>query len=148
MTDIEINELPAVAAIAPADVLALDQADATRGLTIAQLDDRYRSSFTIPFAWGDASPKPLVTVPAGGRVLVVRLVIDIGFDGVGAALSVGDAGNAERLMGAAENDPAMPGTYAAHPAVLPGAATLLTLTITPGEGVSQGAGAVIVTTDR
>lgn len=146
MTDIEINQLPAVAVIAPADVLPLDQADATRGLSIAQLDARYASTATIAFAWGDASPKPLLTVPAGSRVLSVRLIVDTAFDGAGAALTVGD-GDPDRLLAAGENDPGTPGSYAAHPAVLYGADTALTLTITPGAGASQGAGAVIITTD-
>ena len=147
ISDIEINQLPAVAAIAAGDVLPLDQADATRGLSIAQLDARYASTATIAFAWGDASPKQLLTVPAGRRVLTVRLIVDTAFDGAGAALAVGDAGDPGRLLAAAENDPGTPGTYAAHPAVLYGADTALTLTITPGAGASQGAGAVIVTTD-
>ncbi|NBC34077.1 MAG: hypothetical protein GVY13_15495 [Alphaproteobacteria bacterium] len=147
MSDVEINQLPAVAAIAAADVLALDQADATRGLTIAQLDARYAGTALVPFAWGDASPKPLLTVPAGTRVLTVRLIVDSAFDGAGAALAVGDAGEPDRLLAAAENDPSTPGIYAAHPAALYGAETALALTITSGAGTSQGAGAVIVTTD-
>lgn len=41
MSDIQINQLPAVAVLAPADLLPLDQADATRALSVGQLDDRY-----------------------------------------------------------------------------------------------------------
>lgn len=138
MTDIEINQLPPVAAIAPVDVLALDQADATRGLTIAQLDARYASTATITFAWGDASPKPLLTMPAGSRVLTVRLIVDTAFNGAGAALLIGDAGDLGRLLGAHENDPGTPGSYVAHPAATYGAETALVLTITPRCGRQPG----------
>ena len=145
MSDIAIHQLPLAATVDAADVLPLDQADATRGLAIALLDARYRSATVVPFAYGDASPKPLLTVPAGGRVLAVRVIIDSPFDGAGAALSVGDAAGPAGLMPAGANDPAVPGTYAAHPAALYATGTALTLAITPGAGASQGTGLVMLT---
>lgn len=41
MTDIQIHQLPPATTLDPADTLALDQADATRSLTVAQIDARY-----------------------------------------------------------------------------------------------------------
>lgn len=96
----------------------------------------------IPFAFGDATPKTLMTVPAGKTVYGVGLHIQAAFNGSGAALQIGDAGDPARLMAATHNAPNEASSYLTSPNHLYGAATVLLLTITPGGGASQGAGIV------
>lgn len=96
----------------------------------------------IPFAYGDATPLFITTVPAGKFVYEVALIITEAFNGAGATLAVGDAGIADRLMTVTDNAPSVPGTYMTHPNVAYLGNTAVTLTITPGAGASQGAGIV------
>ncbi|MBZ0158377.1 MAG: hypothetical protein K8I29_19440 [Alphaproteobacteria bacterium] len=99
---------------------------------------------SIPFRYGDATPKDLVVALAGKVVYSVALYITESFDGVGASLSVGDAGNAGRLMQTTENDPLSVGGYITNPSLSYGADTQLLLTINQGAGASQGAGVVLL----
>ena len=96
----------------------------------------------MPFGYGDATPRLITTVPAGKFVYEVDLIITTAFNGVGAALAVGDAGIADRLLAIAENAPGTLGTYTTHPNVAYLVGTAVNLTITPGAGASQGAGIV------
>jgi hypothetical protein len=74
----------------------------------------------------------------------VQIHIRVPFDGIGAALTVGDAGDTDRLMAAADNDPTAVGSYTTTPAYAYGSDTGLTLGITPGAGASQGAGVLVL----
>jgi hypothetical protein len=96
----------------------------------------------IPFAFGDATPKTLLTTGAGKTVYGAGIHIYTGFDGAGASLQIGDAGDPARLMKTSENDPAQIGSYLTAPNYRYASATVLLLTITPGGGASQGAGIV------
>jgi hypothetical protein len=98
----------------------------------------------VPFAYGDATPKPMSAALAGKLIHEIQIHIVIPFDGVGAALTVGDAGDPARLLAADQVDPATVATYAAHPVCRYGADTALNLYITPGAGATQGAGLVIL----
>lgn len=98
----------------------------------------------IAFAYGDATPVALTTVTAGKLVYGVDIHIRTPFDGSGAALTVGDAGDMARLMAANENDPTAVGSYTTTPAYAYGSDTGLTLSITPGAGASQGAGILVL----
>jgi len=96
------------------------------------------------FAYGDATPATVLTCPAGKTVLSVSLVILTPFNGSGAALTVGDAADIDRLMSANENDPAIAGTFESHPAHTYVAATIIKLWITPGGGASAGNGILLI----
>lgn len=96
----------------------------------------------IPFAYGDATPELITTVPAGKFVYEVDIIITTAFNGVGAALAVGDVAIPDRLLAATENAPGTAGTYSTHPNVAYIVSTAVNLTITPGAGASQGAGIV------
>lgn len=95
---------------------------------------------THSFAWGDATPSTVVTVLANKRVYRVRLIIEVAFNGVGAALAVGRAGNLEELLPYGYNDPTLPAFYETHPDQQYGSATPILLTIIPGAGASTGTG--------
>lgn len=98
----------------------------------------------VAFAYGDATPVALTTALSGKLVYGVQIHIRVPFNGTGAALTVGDAGDTERLMAAADNDPASVGSYTTTPAYAYGSDTGLTLSITPGAGASQGAGVLVL----
>lgn len=94
----------------------------------------------INFAFGDATPAILVTAPAGKLIFGVSLHIRVPFDGAGASLTVGDAGDLDRLMTAVENVPTSVGSNTTNPAYAYGVDTQLLLSITAGAGATQGSG--------
>lgn len=94
----------------------------------------------FPFAWGDASPRQIVIAAAGKLVYSVQIHISTPFNGVGASLTVGDAGQSDRLMSVYQSDPNTAGNYTAAPSHRYGTATPLLLTINPGAGASAGVG--------
>lgn len=102
----------------------------------------------INFAFGDATPSQLLVAPAGKLIYSVAIHIRQSFDGIGAALTVGDAATPDRLMAALENDPALVGSNSTAPAVSYDVDTPILLSITPGAGASQGAGLVILTVEQ
>lgn len=99
-------------------------------------------SIEIAFAFGDATPKVLLTAPANKTVYGAGLHIHTAFNGTGAALSIGDAGDPARLMAATANAPDQVASYLTSPNHRYGVPTALILTITPGGGATQGAGIV------
>lgn len=102
-------------------------------------------NYSRNFSYGDASPDSISTpVPANKLVRSCRIVIETPFNGVGAALKVGDSGNLSRLMGITDNDPATAATYETSPQTLFGGPTQCLITITPGSGATQGTGQVIL----
>lgn len=141
LEQVKISELPAADVLTGAERVELVQAGSNRQTTTAGL--RGRSS--IPFAYGDASPRTVLSIPAGTRVLAVSVVLDTGFDGIAAALSLGDGTDPERLLAPSQLDAAAPGVYGATPGVVYPIATDIRLAITPGEGASQGAGVLVIT---
>lgn len=94
----------------------------------------------IGFQYGDVSPVFGVTIAAGQRVMECRLIIETPFDGVGAALSIGDASNHQSLLATTQVNPAMAGGYFSVPLVKYAEATALNLYFTPGADPHQGAG--------
>lgn len=98
------------------------------------------AALEIPFAYGDATPKFITTAASGKLVYEASVLITETFNGAGAALVIGDAGIADRLLAATENDPGTLGTYTTHPNIVYLVDTVINLTITPGAGASQGAG--------
>lgn len=102
------------------------------------------ASIEFNFAFGDATPATVVTALANKLIYSVQLHIRVPFNGVGAALTVGDAAQPDRLMKAAENDVLTAGTNTTAPAHAYAVNTPLLLNITPGAGASQGAGVLIL----
>lgn len=98
----------------------------------------------VTFSFGDATPATLTTAPAGRLIYGVELYIKTPFDGTGAALSVGDAGQADRLLSSVENDISTAGGYFSTPAYAYAADTAIRLSITPGAGATQGAGVIVL----
>lgn len=95
-------------------------------------------------AFGDSSPVVIGGVLAGRTVQSVTVNVTTAFDGAGAALTVGDAGDADVLMEAAGNDPSTIGIYRTHPMVKYVGATDVKVTITPGSGATTGAATITV----
>ena len=102
------------------------------------------ASVEINFAFGDATPAPVVTALAGKLIYGVQLHIKVPFDGAGAALVVGDAAQANRLMAADENDVLSIGSNTTAPAYAYAADTQILLSITPGAGATQGLGLLVL----
>lgn len=102
-------------------------------------------SITRSFAYGDATPASIGTVPAGKTVAKVELTIQTAFNGSGAALTIGKADALTQLMTASQNDPAAAATYETHPNVTYADATEIFLAITPGGGASSGSGFIRIT---
>lgn len=98
----------------------------------------------VPLSWGDATPKAVVTAPAGKLVYGVQIAISEAFDGVGASLAVGDSGQFDRLMGETQNDPTVIGTYLTSPVHRYGGSSALSLAIAPGVGATAGRGLLTV----
>lgn len=98
----------------------------------------------INFSFGDATPVAVATVLANQLIYGVQLHIRVPFDGVGAALVVGDPAQPDRLMKANENDVLTVGTSTTAPAHAYAAATSVRLSITPGAGATQGAGVLVL----
>jgi hypothetical protein len=96
----------------------------------------------VEFSWGDATPRVIVAVPANTTILTAQIIIVTPFNGVGAALSLGDSGNPERLIGIGQNDPTSWGEYETNPGYEYTSSTQIILTITPGTGNSQGSGII------
>lgn len=104
-----------------------------------------RQRLTLPFAWGDATPAVVGTIPAGRLVETVELAITTAFNGSSPALRVGRTGALDELMAAAQNDPTAIGGYEVTPLRKYDAATPILLSITPGSGASAGAGLLVLT---
>jgi hypothetical protein len=97
---------------------------------------------SIPFGYGDASPKPLATIV--GLVKSARIVILNPFNGAPSSLRVGDAGASDRLIKTSQNNPSEADTYGTNPAYEYLSATQVFLTIGLGDNVNQGSGVVIL----
>lgn len=103
-----------------------------------------QSLISIPFSYGDASPKPISTIAAGKTIFTATIVIQTPFNGTGAALTLGDGGMGDRLMGVNQNDPTYAAEYETNPGYTYSAETQILLTIAPGAGCTQGNGYVLL----
>lgn len=102
------------------------------------------NSIKIAFSFGDASPKPIAQIAAGRTVFTAQVVIQTPFNGVGAALSVGDAGIGDRLLRSNQTDPTFAAEYETNPAHTYSSDTQILLAITPGAGCTSGTGFVLL----
>lgn len=97
---------------------------------------------TFPFSWGDATPASLMSASAGQMILAVTISLGVPFNGVGASLSLGDAGDTGRLLASSMIDPTVVGAFENAPCLRFGSNTQILLTIVPGTGASSGSGVV------
>lgn len=100
----------------------------------------------VSFSFGDASPKNIYLMSANKLVIDTAIFITTAFNGTGAALTLGDAGNVSRFIAAAQVIPGTIGQYETAPGHVYVFQTQITLTITPGGGASTGAGYVVINT--
>jgi hypothetical protein len=101
------------------------------------------SAVPYTFAWGDATPATIFTVPAGKKVLKVEVVLDVAFD-VAAVLTIGDAANRSRLLGVDDIDTQGIGTYQTNPGYKYISQSPVNLYITPGGGTTTGSGLILI----
>lgn len=103
------------------------------------------------FIWhyGDASPSPLMTIPAGKAVLSCQVVVLQAMNGTGAALSVGStASTYTDVMNITDNLPSSLSTWSVEPNTVFGVNTGIFLSITPGAGATAGYGIITITVQQ
>lgn len=97
--------------------------------------------FIARFSYGDSTPK-ILNIPITGLVDRVLLGIEVPFNAP-STLSIGTNDNASLLMSVGQNAPTEVGQFESNPSI-----SLINkhviLTITPGPGISQGSGFVII----
>jgi hypothetical protein len=104
--------------------------------------------FEMRFGWGDASPVITTIARAGRLVYTIGIHIITPFNGTGAFVTVGDAGDTDRLMTATENDVYTVCSNETSPDHVYGSNTPILLTINPGAGASAGEGLITVYIER
>lgn len=95
------------------------------------------------FDYGDATPKPLFTIPADKVIYSVTISMLVAFDDAAATLSVGYSGQPQALLATTDVAPNTLGGYETRPNVTLGSDTELTLSISPGTS-TVGSGLVTV----
>ena len=98
----------------------------------------------VPFTFDDASPMSVYIPREPGVLTLVRLDIQTAFDGAGASLSVGTAGDAEAFVAADEVDAAVVAGWQVIPDADVAAGDPILLYINPGTGPTSGAGRVLI----
>lgn len=98
----------------------------------------------IRFDYGDATPKPIYLIDADIVIIEARIIILTEFDDATATLSLGDAGDVNRLIATTDNRPYEIGSYKTDPGTKYGSATQINLLITPSTS-TQGSGLVVIT---
>lgn len=91
----------------------------------------------VRFNFGDATPKPLVTIPANRVIKLISLVVLEPFDDPASELSI------TGLLLTTDNLPTVAGTYTVAPGVEYALNTPLALTIVPGTS-TQGSGLITI----
>lgn len=98
----------------------------------------------IPFNYGDASPKFLMTIPQNKMVLMSSIIIKTALDGVGATLSIGSNSSPDDIMPSSDNAPGIISNWTNNPDTIYGSDTDVYLTINNGSGATAGSGLVIL----
>jgi hypothetical protein len=98
---------------------------------------------TYAFSYLTASPATVFSIPANGRILTVGVQITTAFDDSATTITIGDGGNASRLMSAAQNIPDEVGESEAHVGYQYVSSTAILLTLSPGAS-TQGEGVVYI----
>ena len=95
------------------------------------------------FNYGDATPKLLMTVPAGKMVLSIVIYITTGFNGSDATISIGDASNYSSLVASTDTNIGSESNWTITPGVYFGSDTEIFLTIN-ASGSTQGSGLIVL----
>ena len=100
----------------------------------------------VNFAFGDASPRAIITVPGAGQreITGVSVQIDEAFDGIGASLAIGTADDPGALAPAVDGMAAIAGIYEFTPRTAIAAGEDIILTINPGAGATRGQGQIVI----
>lgn len=98
----------------------------------------------IPFSYGDATPKFIHAVSPGETIFTAQIIIQVPFNGVDSALQLGDAEMSDRLIRADQNDPSEVAEWETNPGYTYTLASQIVLSITPGEGCTQGSGFILL----
>lgn len=101
------------------------------------------ASAPLFFAFGDASPRTLFTMPAAMLVLGVSIAVTTPFNGAPPSLQIGIAGQPDLLVAPAQVDLSIAASFALTPDVVVAASQPVILTLSPGAGVTQGAGRIV-----
>jgi hypothetical protein len=101
------------------------------------------TAVSLNFSWGDATPALIATIPAGKTVFKVEVILLVAFD-VASTLTVGDAGNVQRLVDITDSDLTQTGGYQVNPNFLYNSLTDVNLYLTPGVGNTQGSGLILL----
>jgi|ERR1035437_8036119 hypothetical protein len=99
--------------------------------------------FTMPFSFNDASPKSIFIIPAGARIVSVKICITTAFNDPHATLAIGDIGTTNRLMTRLQNIPSEIGDNESNVPFTYVLATQLILLSDP-QGSSTGSGYVVI----
>jgi len=94
----------------------------------------------LNFAFGDATPALIATAYANKHIIRIDILINTAFNGVNAAITVGDTGDNASIVSAEQLDLTTVGTYQINPNKVYGSNTIVNLYITPGAGASTGTG--------
>jgi len=98
---------------------------------------------TMSFSYSDSSPKLIFPIPSGARIVFVQIQITTVFNDAAATLTIGDAGDTDRLMQADQNVPNELGEYESHIGYQYVSSTNVNLIINKGTS-TQGAGVVVI----
>lgn len=134
------NPIPTRTNLLPVQTGKAGQVLTTNGTDVLWGD---AGTFEMLFNFGDATPKNLMIIPANKIIQDVSIVLMTAFNAA-STLSVGDAGNVNRLLATGDNTTSEAGTYTTEPAYKYAVDTQLTLSITPG-ATTQGNGLIVIT---
>jgi hypothetical protein len=102
------------------------------------------TDFQFSFSYGDATPATILIANATKLVRTVTITILVPLNGINPRISVGDAGNVERLFPASAIDPLDAATeWEYNPNYRYSASTPILLSIVP-DGSTQGSGLIYI----
>ena len=98
----------------------------------------------IAFAFGDASPRNVLTLTGAIRVLSVRVNVSLAFNGLAASFKLGTAAQPELLVASAQVDLGTATEFEVNPKAALAAGEPIVLTLAPGVGGNQGVGWIVI----
>lgn len=98
----------------------------------------------VPFAFGDASPRLVLTDASQLLIFSVRVHVSVPFDGVGSALSVGTQSDTDAFVPGTQVDLGVSSEFEFSPNVILGANEGLLFTLVSGAGATRGSGWIVI----
>jgi hypothetical protein len=114
-----------------------------KGIAGVKGDKGNGSLLKMRFSWGDAMPLVIFTAPANKVICSVEVVLQTAFDAV-SSISIGDAGDHERLFRASSVDTSTAASYEENPNYTYQTATDIAIYLTAGAGVTSGSGIIFI----